>query len=151
MKRKKGFTLVEILVSMAIMAITITGALKMLNSLAVINEGNDAILAIMNHVQGVMDEVRNVPFSDLSALYNNKQFQVAELQAKGITHQGLITVTNIEPGYLDQVRIVVCWRQKDRVIGEDENLNANLDAGEDQNTNGVIDSPCQISSIIRAQ
>jgi hypothetical protein len=48
-----------------------------------------------------------------------------------------------------KIRIVACWRnQNGRVIGEDKNLNGTLDAGEDLDGNGLIDSPAVIESYV---
>jgi len=47
-----------------------------------------------------------------------------------------------------QATVSVCWRQKNRVIGEDKNLNGALDAGEDANGNKIIDSPVELTTLI---
>lgn len=43
---------------------------------------------------------------------------------------------------------MVCYREKNRIIGEDANLNGVLDAGEDDNENGELDSPAHIETVI---
>jgi len=148
MKKQNGFTLVEILISTAIMAMAVAGTLQILTTLIQMNETNENLILCTNAVQGIMDEVRNVDFSNIVATYNNKKFTRPELTAKGITHQGLITVTVLEPGYLLRVKVIICWQDKNRTMGEDENFNGSLDGGEDANGNGELDSPCMVEAAI---
>ena len=50
------------------------------------------------------------------------------------------------------VTVSFSWRESGgRIIGEDLNLNGRLDAGEDKNGNGIIDSVVQFSSYIYHQ
>jgi len=149
MKNKYGFTLVEILVSLAIMAVAITGTLRIMNYVLQINETNEVQIPGMNAVEGMMDEIRNVPFDDISAKYDNTQFTLNILTNRGIPHVGTVDIQTIVPNYLLRVKIVLCWQQKTRVIGEDTNLNGFLDGGEDTDGNGELDSPCFVEAMIR--
>ena len=46
---------------------------------------------------------------------------------------------------MDQITITVCWRQsRGKIIGEDTDLDGQLDVGEDTNINGILDSVAQI-------
>ncbi len=148
MKKKKGFTLVEILISTAIMAIAITSTLQILNYLLMMNESNDVTVICMNELQGMMDNVRNTLYSDIVSVYNGKQFQIAELTNRQIQHSGVYIATEIEPLFITRVKIVVCWKNRNRVIGEDLNFNGVLDAGEDANGNGELDSPVMIEAAV---
>jgi len=50
---------------------------------------------------------------------------------------------------LFKIKITCSWQERGgRVIGEDKNLNGQLDTGEDTNGNGELDSPLQIVSYI---
>jgi prepilin-type N-terminal cleavage/methylation domain-containing protein len=147
MQRKKGFTLVEILVSTAIMAIAITSTLQILMYLLQMNEANQVSVSCMNRVQGIMDEIKRVTYDDI-ILYNGDTFTVDELTTRGIRHLGIIYVNEIEPSFLTDVKVVICWENKTRIIGEDRNFNGSLDGGEDLNGNGQIDSPITIESTI---
>ncbi len=148
MNGKKGFTLVEIIIATMIMVVAITGTLQIFYNLMNLSENNDNFVPAMNEIQGKMDEIRNVPFDDIAAKYNNTNFSVDILTNRGVTHSGLISVAALEPDFLLEVRAVVCWRQRNRIIGEDTNLNGVLDVGEDENNNGQIDSPCALSTAI---
>ncbi len=148
MKKKKGFTLVEILISTVIMAIAITATLQILNYLLMMNETNDVTVICMNHIQGLMDEVRNTLYEDIVPIYNGRQFQIPELTNRGIQHSAVFIANEIVPLYLVRVKIVVCWKNRTRTIGEDLNFNGVLDAGEDANGNGELDSPIMIEAAV---
>ena len=63
------------------------------------------------------------------------------------SNRGVVYVDDTDPELL-RVTISVCWNQKNRIFGEDKNLNGVLDAGEDKNNNGIIDSPVQIITLV---
>lgn len=148
MLRKKGFTLVEILVSTAIMAIAITSTLQILMYLLQLNESNHSSVSCMNVAQGYMDEIKNVNYEDVIVNYNGLQFTANDLTTRGIRHSGIIYATEIEPDFLIDVYVVICWENRNRIIGEDENLNGSLDGGEDKNENGLLDSPTMIQGTV---
>lgn len=85
----------------------------------------------MNEIQGMMDQVRNTPFDDIIAVYNGDNFIIAALTNKGVAHQGTIAVTVMDPDLL-RVKIAVCWRQRNMIMGENQNLDGVLDAGVDE-------------------
>jgi len=48
-----------------------------------------------------------------------------------------------------KIKITCCWKEKEgRVIGEDKNLNGQLDSGEDINGNGELDSLIKLVTYI---
>lgn len=148
MRNKKGFTLVEILVSIMLMAIVIGAMFQMINHLFELNEINEVMVIGTNVAQGMIDEIRNVDAEDIIANYNNHTFSLDELTNKNIPHIGLVTIEELEAGLLLRIKVVICWQQKNRIIGEDANLNGILDADEDENGNGEIDSPCMLDTAI---
>ena len=148
MKKKKGFTLVEILISTAIMAVAITATLQILNYLLMMNETNDVSVVCMNELQGMMDEVRNTLYGDIVSNYNGRQFQIAELTNRGIQHSGVFIASEIEPLFITRIKVVVCWQNRTRTIGEDLNFNGLLDGGEDTDGNGELDSPLMIDAAV---
>ncbi|MFH2138834.1 MAG: prepilin-type N-terminal cleavage/methylation domain-containing protein [Candidatus Omnitrophota bacterium] len=148
LKNNKGISLVEILVSVGIMSVAIGSSFQATSYLLQLNELNDNITPVMNSLEGIRDEIKNVPFDDISPNYHNTQFTLNELTNKGVPNLGTITVDLTEPSFLLKFRIVVCWRQGNRMIGEDANLNGVLDSGEDTNLNGLIDSPCAMETAV---
>jgi hypothetical protein len=57
----------------------------------------------------------------------------------------VVYMNDVNPDLLE-ITISVCWRQGGRVMGEDTDLDGNLDAGEDKSSplNGIIDSPVEL-------
>ena len=53
--------------------------------------------------------------------------------------------TPVTPTVLD-LHVSACWQARGRRIGEDLNCNGSLDAGEDPNGNGWLDSPAMAST-----
>ncbi|MCG2713184.1 MAG: type II secretion system GspH family protein [Candidatus Omnitrophica bacterium] len=143
-----GFTLVEILITTMIMAIAITATLQSMNYLLQNNEADNISVICMNTIEGMMDEIRNVTYEDIVANYNGTQFTLAELTARGIQHSGMVMANELEAGFLTRAKIVVCWQNRTRIIGEDVNFNGVLDDGEDANGNGELDSPMMIEAAI---
>ncbi len=48
-----------------------------------------------------------------------------------------------------KIKVTCCWKEKGgRIIGEDKNLNGQLDIGEDINGNGELDSPVKLVTYI---
>lgn len=143
-----GFTLVEILISVTIMVLAITSTLQILNYLIQLQEANDIALLCMNVAQGYMDEVREMNYEDIIGNCNNETFSLNELTNRNIQHCAVAYAAEIEPGDLTEVKVVICYKVKNRTYGEDKNFNGLLDAGEDANGNGQIDSSCSVSTVI---
>lgn len=143
LKSKKSFTLIELLVAVAILAYVLCGLLAMyISSLNLIAISKNLSIAI-TAAQGLVEEIRNVPFPHIVDDYNNLKFIVNNIPLS----KGVVYVDDTDPELL-RVIISVCWHQGLRFIGEDDNLNGMLDAGEDKNSNGIIDSPVQVASLI---
>ena len=147
-KKKRGFTLVEIVISTIIMAIAITSTLQLLIYLLQMNESSRSSVVCMNRIAGLMDEIKNVDYSDIIGNYNGRQFALNELISRGIQHRGVVIANEIEAGFLTRVKIIVCWKNKNRIMGEDINFNGVLDGSEDMNGNGELDSPTMIECAI---
>ena len=145
---KKGLTLVEILVSVGIMAVAIGSVFHTTHKMFELNEYNQSLLPIMNAIEGKMDEIRNVPFDDISSGYDGSTFLIGELTTRSITHRGSVQVDVIEASFLLRVKITVSWQHRTKTIGEDANFNGVLDSGEDTVANGELDSPCSMITAI---
>ncbi|MFH1459115.1 MAG: type II secretion system protein [Candidatus Omnitrophota bacterium] len=148
MKNKSGFTLIEILVSVGILAIALTSTLQILKFLNDLTEQNNISVICTNHSEGIISAIRNLNFDDVISAYDGRTFTIPELTALNINHSGLIRANEIEANFLIRVKVVVCYQQKNRFFGEDINFNNLLDSGEDLNNNGEIDSPCTFETVI---
>ena len=158
-RAKKGFVLAEVMLAALIAAFAICGILLMyVTGLDLIRTSKNASIAT-SAAQGLMEEIRNIPFLCLTCAcggcsakdnlkcqsytcYNHLQFSVNGVaSSRGIVYVDPNPDPNSE---LLSVVISVCWRQGNKVIGEDLNLNGVLDAGEDINGNGRIDSTVEL-------
>ncbi|OGX33509.1 MAG: hypothetical protein A3C36_00695 [Omnitrophica WOR_2 bacterium RIFCSPHIGHO2_02_FULL_52_10] len=140
---KRGFTFVELLTVTAILVFLFAGAVVAFFrsiQLAEISRNSSAALLVLKNR---MVQIRDNPFNQIFATFNNATFSTAGLNGIGVSY-----VDNTNPN-LYQVTIAFCWQEKNgRVFGEDLNLDGQLNAGEDQNGNGFIDSPVEITSLI---
>jgi prepilin-type N-terminal cleavage/methylation domain-containing protein len=139
----RGFTLVEVLLAAAILASAISAILMTYYSCFVLISTSKNINITTDAAMGLAEEIRNSAFSRIVDDYNGLNFIVNDIPQS----RGVVYVDDENPELL-QVTISVCWRQGNRVIGEDTNLNGQLDAGEVDNGNNIIDSPVQIVTII---
>ncbi len=136
---KKGFVLIEVLLATAIAAFAICGILFMyIAGMDLIRTSKNASIAT-SAAQGLIEEIRNTSFPDIVTTYNLLRFSVNGIASSS----GIVYVNDTDPEFL-LVTISICWRQGNRVIGEDINLNGALDVGEDANGNGIIDSTVEL-------
>jgi prepilin-type N-terminal cleavage/methylation domain-containing protein len=141
--KKAGFTLVEILLATAILASAVCAILVTYYSCFVLISTSKNINIATNAAIGLMEEIRTSAFTRIMDDYNGLNFVVNALpQSRGVVF------INDDNSELLEVTISVCWRQGDRVIGADKNLNGLLDSGEQDNGDGIIDSPVQLMTRI---
>ena len=140
---QKGFTLVEMLLAAAILSFAVCGILALYANCFELVSISKNISIATNASQGLIEEIRNTPFPQIVDNYNNINFTVNTMPS----NRGVVYVDDTDPELL-RVTISVCWNQKNRIFGEDKNLNGVLDAGEDKNNNGIIDSPVQIITLV---
>ena len=146
MKRRvseKGFTLVEVMLAVAIAAVALCGILATYAAcFTLIRTSKNASIAT-SAAQGLLDEIRNTSFPLIKSTYNGTNFTVNNMPL----NRGIVYVDDSNPELL-KVTISVCWKQGNIVVGEDKNLNGSLDTGEDANSNGIIDSPVELTTLI---
>ncbi len=139
MTNQRGFTLIELLFAVGILAVVLCGILATYSSCFVLGATSKNTNIATNAAIGLMEEVRSTPFAQIPNDYGDLNFAVNGIPAS----RGVVYVDDSNPELLE-ITVEVCWRQGNRVIGEDENLNGILDAGEDVNGNGRIDSPVEL-------
>ena len=138
-RSKKGFVLPEVLLACAIAAFAICGLLLMyVAGMDLIRVSKNSSIAT-SAALGLIEEIRNTPYPDIVTNYQGLKFSVNSIHGS----QGVIYIDDTDPELL-LVKIPVCWQQGNRIIGEDTNLNGELDTGEDANGNLVIDSPVEL-------
>lgn len=150
-KREEGFTLVEVLLSLAIIAVTLSGLLlTYVNVFVLADMVRDSALA-SNAVAARMEEIKNMDFDTLPAeagAFNLTSYGFPSL----LPSRGRVEVTTSFSGYpntLTKVRITGTYVTRyNRTVGEDANFNGVFDGGEDKNGNGRLDSPVEVVSLI---
>lgn len=156
-RNDKGFTLVELLLATVILAIVLTGLMRVFIGSSVITELTRTKTAAMSEAIGKMEEIRNYDFDLISSTYNDTTFTLPQLDANGKEGNGYIYVTTVVSGELLEIEIVITWWDKarrviyDRIIGEDVNRNGVLDTSglsEDVDGNGKMSSMVTLVSMI---
>lgn len=142
----KGFTLVEVLVAVAILAFCLCGLLvTYINMFFLSDLTRDSTLAT-NAIQAKLEEIKNTNFENLSS-FNGTTFDVNGFASSDA--KGAVWVLDTAYSDLKRVRIVVCFKSRGRVIGEDKNLDGDLDTGEDTLiSNSRLDSPAETVTLI---
>lgn len=140
---KKGFSLVEVILATAILAFALVGILGTYVTCLVLITTSQNVNSATNAAQGIIEEIRSTPFPQIIDSYNGLVFTVNDINGS----VGVVYVDDtIDPEFLD-ITVSVCWRQGNRVIGEDSNLNGTLDPGEDTMVvNGIIDSTVELKT-----
>ena len=145
---KDGFTMIEFMITMAILAFVLTGLLQLFNYCIALSEIGGNMTVAMTEIQGKLEEIRNHGFNSIVTDYSSTGtpgdvFSLSQLSATGV-----IYIDNTNPELLE-IEIVASWKGKGtHVFGEDADLDGALDAGEDENGNGKLDAPASIVSLI---
>ena len=139
-----GLTLIEVLISMGILATVLSGiVVAFISGMVLIESAKNTIIAA-NNVASLMEEIRSSAFVNLVDNYDQVTFILNDIPlSKGVVY---VDDSNSE---LIKVTITVSWRQRgNRIIGGDTNLNGQLDAGEKSDSDGILSSPVKIVTLI---
>jgi len=142
-KNKQGFTLLELMFVISILVVVISGMIRLFifTSTQVDIAGRKTIA--ISQAQNKLEEIRNHDFDLIATDYASTSFNLSLIDGKGVIY---IDSSNAE---LLTLEIVVSWRNKyNRIIGEDQDMDGALDAGEDLNSNGKIDSSVELISYV---
>jgi len=138
-----GFTLVELLVSTLILMVVIVSLLVSYIRCLELTELSKNMASAINVSRSRMEQIKNTDFDQVATNYNNVSFTSANFNGRGVSY-----ITTVNPD-LVQVTITFCWRQTNgRIIGEDQDLDGLVSAGEDMNGNGILDSTVQLVNYI---
>jgi hypothetical protein len=140
-KANAGMTLVEVMVSTGIILVSVLGILySYVKAIEMNSIGQGAGIAIRG-VKDKVEEIKAYTFAQIPAHFNNMKFTITGLNGRGVIYVKSPLIST----HLVEVKVVFCWRLAGgRVVGEDRDLNGVLDAGEDANGNGQLDSYVQI-------
>lgn len=148
MKNKNGFTLVEVMVVVGILAVVVVGMLQLFVAISVQSgmAGNKTLA--VSEAQTKLEEIHKHNFNSITVDYAmggtpGNTFVPSMLKGSGAIE---ITAINSE---LIEIGVKVCWEDKyNRIVGEDTNLNGVLDVGEDKDADGILDCPVTLKSKI---
>jgi prepilin-type N-terminal cleavage/methylation domain-containing protein len=148
---RAGFTLVEVVFALAILAVTLSGLLLTYVSMFVLTDMQRDHALASNSVMARLEEVQSMDFDNISAAagtFNLSDYGFpANQSSRGRTE--VVASFSGYPATLTRVRIVASYATRlNRTIGEDINFNGVMDAGEDVNNNSRLDSSVEVVSLL---
>lgn len=142
----RGFTLIEVMLTVGILAFCLCGLMVTYINMFVFSDLSRGFSLASNAIQAKIEEIRSYEFDTLDS-YNGTKFDLDGFASSD--SEAVIQVDDtVYTDALKRVRIVACFRSRNRLIGEDLNLNGDLDAGEDTNGNARLDSPVEVVTLI---
>lgn len=165
MKKTAGFTLIEVLIATMVLTIALVSAIGLFAYLLALPEGGRDSVIALHEAETKMEEICTNHYltirdgdtsAGLPAYTNTGALLRTPFALAGLTGQGIVYGEEL-PGAADglmRIKVVVCYRQKNRIIGEDDGAGAGtaldgiLNGAEDANGNGEIDSPCQLETVV---
>jgi prepilin-type N-terminal cleavage/methylation domain-containing protein len=148
-KKQQGFTLIELLVVVGILAIVILGLIQTFLLGSVLADLSQRKTLAVGEAQDKLEEITNYDYSLVTADYASGGTPGNTFALTHQTGRGVISLDTSMAGVI-RVDVVICFRYRDgRIFGEDLDLDGVLDAGEDANGNGIIDSDVKLSTYIR--
>ena len=139
-KNENAFTLAELMIAVAIVAVVITGMLQLFiyASTLVALQGNKT--RAIFEAQTLMEQIRTHDFDTIATDYAAGGTPGDTFTLTSINGEAVVYVTSVNSSLLD-VEVVVCWTDKySRVIGSDLDIDGDVDAGEDPDGDGRLDS-----------
>lgn len=144
MRKKQGFTLLELMFAVAILVTVVSGMVRLFVFTSTQADIAGRKTIAVSEAQTKLEEIRNTDYSLITTNYGSggtpgNTFDLSLIDGKGVIY---IDSSNAE---LLVLEVVVSWNNKyNRVVGEDQDLDGVLDAGEDANSNGKIDSSVEL-------
>ena len=143
----RGFTLLELVIAVAIFILAICGIISLFVSLSGLADSAGNITRMVNVARGEFEtNIRNANFDSL-ATYSLLPPAIPNNMSLICYIQNHPTVNDVK-----QVLLVVSYRHRGNyVFGEDKNINGVLDGGEDTDGNGRLSSICEIATFVKRE
>ena len=147
-KSKNAFSLIELMLSLVILIILLTGLLYTYVVCFKLNDSSRSLTLVNSALQAQLELIRETPFVNLTSTWDGENFDLAGFSANDAV--GFIDIYDtVYDDDLKYMRLVACWREgSNRVIGEDVNLDGELDQDEDLDDDGIVDSPAELVTLI---
>lgn len=146
-----GFTLVEVVLALAILAVTLSGLLLTYISMFILTDMQRDHALASNSLLARLEEIRAIDFDNISSAagpFNLTDYGFTANQSS-MGRVDVVTSFSGYPATLTKVRLVASYATRlNRTVGEDINFNGILDAGEDVNNNSRLDSSAEVVSLI---
>ncbi|QAT17375.1 protein containing Prepilin-type cleavage/methylation [Candidatus Velamenicoccus archaeovorus] len=146
-----GFTLIEVVLALAILAVTLSGLLLTYVSMFVLTDMQRDHALASNSLLARLEEIRAMDFDSIPAAAGPFNLTDYGFPANR-SSRGRVEVTTSFSGYpatLTKVRLVASYATRlNRTVGEDRNFNGALDVGEDVNNNSRLDSSAEVVSLV---
>lgn len=113
----RGFTLSELMIAAGILAFVFASLLLVFINCILLNELNRNFTLAYTAVQDKMEEIKNTDFDNLDTL-NGTDFDLSGFSSGN--GQGKIEISD-ESSNLKRIRIIVCFKSRNRLIGDDIN------------------------------
>ena len=137
-KRIHAFTLVELLIVVWILVVVIVGMMRIFIYANITPQLAANKTQAVSEAQDKIEEIRNSNYGNITTAYADGGTPGNTFTLSQINGIGTIYINSSNPKLLE-IKAVVCWQDRyGRIIGEDINLNGQLDAGEDV-AGGVTD------------
>ena len=148
-KSDSGFTLLELMIAAAILVVAIVGLLATFTGFLSLNENSRNVSLAIAACQDKTEEIRDSDFSALYSTYSSTNFEPDGFPVADA--EGNVYIDNTDPN-LFEICVSVSWREhSNRIIGEDVDLDGELDIGEDLNSDGRLSSPAEIVTLMGAR
>lgn len=133
----------ELLVATIVFSLAFIGLLLSFVKSMELHEASRNTSYALSAVRSRIEVIKNTAFDQIVSTYDEATFTDANLNGIGVSY-----IDNSDPDLLE-VTVSFAWIQKNgRVVGEDQDLDGVLDAGEDTDLNNVLSSPAQAVTYI---
>ena len=153
----RGMTLVEVLIGTAVL---VGGGGALLLGMHYAMAHSDYLSHFQIVLQGAQGELERLTSESFDTLAGGGQYAGARQTGQrvdlnnaevpggtlGVQLKTFPAGTPFQTATLLDLHVAACWTSRGRAIGEDQNCNGVLDAGEDANGNGWIDSSAMVST-----